>query len=120
MQIAAKDLIGTHDFTSFAASGGQIIDKVRTMYYVNIEKDEKENEIVFDFICSGFLYNMVRILVGALLEIGNGKRPVDDFPRIIAAKNRQEVRETAQASGLYLYHVFYDELPKKYRQDLDL
>lgn len=120
MQIAAKDLIGTHDFTSFAASGGQIIDKVRTMYYVNVEKDEKENEIVFDFICSGFLYNMVRILVGALLEIGNGKRPVDDFPRIIAAKNRQEVRETAQASGLYLYHVFYDELPKKYRQDLDL
>ncbi len=116
----AKDLIGTHDFTSFAASGGQIIDKVRTMYYVNVEKDEKENEIVFDFICSGFLYNMVRILVGALLEIGNGKRPVDDFPRIIAAKNRQEVRETAQASGLYLYHVFYDELPKKYRQDLDL
>ncbi len=113
MQIAAKDLIGTHDFTSFAASGGQIIDKVRTMYYVNVEKDEKENEIVFDFICSGFLYNMVRILVGALLEIGNGKRPVDDFPRIIAAKNRQEVRETAQASGLYLYHVFYDELPKK-------
>ncbi len=90
------------------------------MYYVNVEKDEKENEIVFDFICSGFLYNMVRILVGALLEIGNGKRPVDDFPRIIAAKNRQEVRETAQASGLYLYHVFYDELPKKYRQDLDL
>lgn len=120
MQTAAKDLIGTHDFTSFAASGGQIIDKVRTMYYVNVEKDEKENEIVFDFICSGFLYNMVRILVGALLEIGNGKRPVDDFPRIIAAKNRQEVRETAQASGLYLYHVFYDELPKKYRQDLDL
>lgn len=120
MQTAAKDLIGTHDFTSFAASGGQIIDKVRTMYYVNVEKDEKENEIVFDFICSGFLYNMVIILVGALLEIGNGKRPVDDFPRIIAAKNRQEVRETAQASGLYLYHVFYDELPKKYRQDLDL
>lgn len=120
MQTAAKDLIGMHDFTSFAASGGQIIDKVRTMYYVNVEKDEKENEIVFDFICSGFLYNMVRILVGALLEIGNGKRPVDDFPRIIAAKNRQEVRETAQASGLYLYHVFYDELPKKYRQDLDL
>jgi len=111
---------GHYPYTSFAASGGQIIDKVRTMYYVNVEKDEKENEIVFDFICSGFLYNMVRILVGALLEIGNGKRPVDDFPRIIAAKNRQEVRETAQASGLYLYHVFYDELPKKYRQDLDL
>lgn len=119
MQMAAKDLLGTHDFTSFAASGGQIINKVRTMYYVNVQKDEKENEIVFDFICSGFLYNMVRILVATLLEIGNGKRPVNDFPRIIKAKDRQEVRETAQASGLYLYHVFYDELPKKYRQDLE-
>ena len=73
MQTAAKDLIGTHDFTSFAASGGQIIDKVRTMYYVNVEKDEKENEIVFDFICSGFLYNMVRILVRILGSITNRK-----------------------------------------------
>lgn len=119
MQIAAKDLLGTHDFTSFAASGGQIVNKVRTMYYVNIEEDKEKNEVVFDFICSGFLYNMVRILVGTLLEIGRGKRPVDDFPRIIAAKNRQLVNETAQASGLYLYHVFYEEIPKKYRLDQD-
>lgn len=117
MQSAAKDIIGTHDFTSFAASGGQIIDKVRTIYYVNIEKDEKENEIIFDFIGSGFLYNMVRILVATLLEIGNGRRPVADFPRVIAAKDRQEVRETAQASGLYLYHVFYEDIPQKYRLD---
>lgn len=120
MQEAAKDLLGTHDFTSFAASGGQIVDKVRTMYYVNIEKNEEENELIFDFICSGFLYNMVRILVAMLLEIGSGKRPVDDIPRVIAAKNRLEVPQTAQASGLYLYHVFYDEMPKQYRQDLDL
>lgn len=120
MQKAAKDLLGTNDFTSFAASGGQIINKVRTMYYVNIQKDEKENEIIFDFICSGFLYNMVRILVATLLQIGNGKRPINDFPRIIAAKDRLQVTETAPASGLYLYHVFYDELPDKYRQDRHL
>lgn len=120
MQKAAQDLIGTHDFTSFAASGGQIVNKVRTMYYVNVQEDKENNEIIFDFICSGFLYNMVRILVGTLLEIGNGKRPVDDFPRVIKAKNREEVRETAQANGLYLYHVFYEELPNKYRQDRDL
>lgn len=120
MQIAAKDLLGTHDFTSFAASGGQIVNKVRTMYYVNVQKDEENNEIIFDFICSGFLYNMVRILVATLLQIGNGKRPVHDLPRVIKAKDRLQVTETAQASGLYLYHVFYDELPKKYRQDLDL
>lgn len=120
MQQAGRDLLGKHDFTSFAASGGQIKNKVRTMYYVNIAYDAQENEYIFDFICSGFLYNMVRILVSTLLEIGTGKRPVHDFKRIIAAKNRQEVRQTARANGLYLYHVFYDEIPRKYRQDLDL
>ena len=119
MQQAATDLIGTHDFTSFTASGGQIKNKVRTMYYVNIQKDEQENEIVFDFICSGFLYNMVRILVATLLEIGNGKRPVNDLPRVIEAKDREQVRETAQANGLFLYHVFYEDIPKKYRLDKD-
>ena len=117
MRIAAQDLLGKHDFTSFAASGGQIKDKVRTIYYINITKDEKENEIVFDFIGSGFLYNMVRIMVAALLEIGNESRPLHDLRRVIAAKDRQEVRQTAQGSGLYLYHVFYDEIPQKYRQD---
>ncbi|CCI81217.1 tRNA pseudouridine(38-40) synthase TruA [Lactobacillus hominis] len=117
MKIAAQDLLGEHDFTSFAASGGQIIDKVRTIYYVNIESKPEDKEIVFDFIGNGFLYNMVRIMVGALLEIGNGKRPVHDLQRVIAAKDRQEVRTTAPASGLYLYHVFYDEVPEKYRLD---
>lgn len=117
---ASLDLLGTHDFTSFAASGGQIKDKVRTMYYVNVKKDEINNELIFDFICSGFLYNMVRILVAMLLEIGNGKRPVTDVPRVIKAKDRLQVTQTAPASGLYLYHVFYDDLPQKYRLDLDL
>ena len=120
MQTAAKDLLGKHDFTSFAASGGQIKNKVRTMYYVNIQKNEQANEIVFDFICSGFLYNMVRILVATLLEIGNGRRPVDDLPRVIKAQDREQVRETAQANGLFLYHVFYEDIPKKYRLDREL
>lgn len=120
MKTAALDLLGKHDFTSFAASGGQIKNKVRTMYYVNVNFDEKQNEYIFDFIASGFLYNMVRILVSTMLEIGNGKRPVHDFKRIIAARNRQEVRQTARANGLYLYHVFYNEIPDKYRLDLHL
>ena len=117
MKKASLDLLGTHDFTSFAASGGQIKNKVRTMFYVNIQKDKQNNEIVFDFICSGFLYNMVRILVAMLLEIGRGKRPVNDIPRVIMAQDREQVRETAQASGLFLYHVFYDDIPEKYRLD---
>ena len=117
MKKASLDLLGTHDFTSFAASGGQIKNKVRTMFYVNIQKDKQNNEIVFDFICSGFLYNMVRILVAMLLEIGRGKRPVNDIPRVIMAQDREQVRETAQASGLFLYHVFYENIPEKYRLD---
>ena len=119
MKKAATDLLGTHDFTSFAASGGQIRNKVRTMYYVNVAKNEQSNEIVFDFICSGFLYNMVRILVATLLEIGRGKRPINDIPRVISAKDREQVRETAPASGLFLYHVFYENVPEKYRLDRD-
>ena len=119
MKKAATDLLGTHDFTSFAASGGQIRNKVRTMYYVNVAKNEQSNEIVFDFICSGFLYNMVRILVATLLEIGRVKRPVNDIPRVISAKDREQVRETAPASGLFLYRVFYDNIPEKYRLDRD-
>ncbi|KRL63148.1 tRNA pseudouridine(38-40) synthase TruA [Lactobacillus psittaci] len=117
MQEAAQDLLGEHDFTSFAASGGQIIDKVRTIYYVKVWEKPEEHEIVFDFIGNGFLYNMVRIMVGALLEIGNERRPVHDLRRVISAKDRQEVRNTAPASGLYLYHVFYEEVPEKYRLD---
>ena len=119
MKKAAADLLGTHDFTSFAASGGQIKNKVRTMYYVNIQKDQRNNEIIFDFICSGFLYNMVRILVAMLLEIGRGKRPVNDIPRVISAKDREQVRETAPANGLFLYRVFYENIPEKYRLDRD-
>lgn len=118
MQQAALDLLGEHDFTSFAASGGQIKDKVRKIYYVSIQEKPDEKKIIFDFIGNGFLYNMVRILVATLLEIGSKKRPVDDIPRVIAAKDRQEVRATAPASGLYLKHVFYDEIPTKYRLDL--
>lgn len=117
MREASKDLLGYHDFSSFAASGGQIVDKRRTIYYVNIDQDPDRKEIIIDFIGSGFLYNMVRIMVAALLEIGNGKRPVHDLKRVIEAKNRQEVRGTAPASGLYLYHVFYEEVPEKYRLD---
>ena len=119
MKKAATDLLGTHDFTSFAASGGQIRNKVRTMYYVNIQKDQRDNEIIFDFICSGFLYNMVRILVAMLLEIGRGKRPVNDIHRVISAKDREQVRETAPANGLFLYRVFYENIPEKYRLDRD-
>jgi tRNA pseudouridine38-40 synthase len=118
MQEAALDLLGEHDFTSFASSGGQIKNKVRTIYYVRVTPKPEDQEVVFDFVGNGFLYNMVRIMVGALLEIGRGTRPVHDLQRVIAARDREQVRFTAPASGLYLYRVFYEKVPAELRMDL--
>ena len=104
---ALKDVVGTHDFTSFAASGGVIEDKVRTIYEATVQDDPAHNEIRFEFYGNGFLYNMVRILVATLLEIGNGRRAVHDFQRLYQVKDRQQARGTAPASGLYLKEVYY-------------
>lgn len=107
IQTALNDLKGEHDFSSFAASGGVIENKVRTIYDAKVEYLESSNELVFEFTGNGFLYNMVRILVATLLEIGNGRRPEHDFIRLFEVKDRQQARGTAPASGLYLKEVFY-------------
>ncbi|KRN29164.1 truA protein [Lactobacillus selangorensis] len=109
MKIALKDVEGTHDFTSFAASGGVIKNKVRTIYQATVREEPATNELIFEFYGNGFLYNMVRILVATLLEIGRGKRPVHDFLRLYEVKDRQQARMTAPASGLYLKEVYYDD-----------
>ena len=107
IKAAMPDVMGTHDYTSFAASGGVIKDKVRTIYEATVDYDQAANELVFEFYGNGFLYNMVRILVATLLEIGNGRRDVHDFLRLYAVKDRQQARSTAPASGLYLEEVYY-------------
>lgn len=109
IQRALPDLIGKHDFTSFCASGGHTKTNIREIYEATAVFDEKQNEIVFEFYGSGFLYNMVRIIVAVLIEIGSERRPVHDISRIIEAKNRDEARGTAPASGLYLKKVYYPE-----------
>lgn len=105
---AIPDVIGTHDYSSFVASGSQAKSHVRTIYDATVKEDFKNNEIIFEFFGSGFLYNQVRIMVASLLEIGNGKRPVHDFLRLYEVKNRNECRATAPASGLYLKKVYYN------------
>lgn len=107
IQAAISDLEGTHDFSSFAASGGVIENKVRTIYSATVQYDEFQDELIFEFTGNGFLYNMVRILVATLLEIGNGRRDIHDFLRLFEVKDRQEARGTAPASGLYLKEVYY-------------
>lgn len=107
IQKAIKDLEGTHDFSSFVASGSTVKDHVRTIYKAKVREDKKQNEIVFEFYGNGFLYNMVRIMVAVLVEIGSKRRPADDIPRLFEVKDRNQARGTAPASGLYLKEVDY-------------
>lgn len=108
IQRALPDLIGTHDFTSFCASGSSIEDKVRTIYEAKMEVNEVGDELLFTFRGNGFLYKMIRILVGTLLKIGNGRLSEDSIPEIIAKKDRNAAGPTAHPEGLYLYEVVYD------------
>lgn len=105
---AAKDFIGTHDFRSFMASGSKITDTVRTVYDADFYS-VGENEYIYSVSANGFLYNMVRIMVGTLLDIQSGKRSSDSIPSIIESKNRSFSGHTAPPDGLYLCEVRYDK-----------
>lgn len=108
IRIALKDIEGTHNFSSFEASGGVIRNKVRTIYSATLDASKYPKEISFEFHGDGFLYNMVRIMVATLLDIGAGRRELHDFKRLYEVKDRQQARLTAPASGLYLEKVFYE------------
>lgn len=103
---ACTHLCGTHDFTSFCVAKTEVEDKVRTIY--SIEVIENEKEIIFRFIGNGFLYNMVRILVGTLLDVGQGKINADQIPTILEGRNRSLSGKTVPGYGLYLWKVHYD------------
>ncbi|MFO1441985.1 tRNA pseudouridine(38-40) synthase TruA [Bacillus sp. Bva_UNVM-123] len=105
MKKASLALIGTHDFTSFCSAKTEVMDKVRTIR--EIEMIEDGTQLVFRFVGNGFLYNMVRILVGTLIEVGSGARTADSISEIIAQKDRIYAGKTAPAHGLYLWEVYY-------------
>ncbi|WP_264188453.1 tRNA pseudouridine(38-40) synthase TruA [Halobacillus litoralis] len=107
MKQACQYIKGEHDFTSFCSPKTDIKgDKVRTIYEASITSDM--DEIVFTFRGSGFLYNMVRILVGTLLEIGRSERKPEDIIDIIQAEDRKAAGKTAPPQGLFLWKVFYN------------
>jgi len=106
IQQALNLTIGTHDFTSFCSAKTEIEDRVRTIYEANFTATEETLE--FKFVGNGFLYNMVRILVGTMLEVGQGKIKANDIPQIIAGKDRSLAGKTAPPHGLYLWRVCYD------------
>lgn len=107
IQQAIPDLLGTHDFTSFCASGSSVEDKIRTIYEASVTINEQKDELLFTFRGDGFLYKMIRIMVGTLLKIGNSRLPADCIPEILAQKDRHAAGPTAHPEGLYLVEVRY-------------
>lgn len=104
MKEAAVYLEGEHDFKSFCQTGAQVESTVRTIYSVKVE--EQGSDLVIRVCGSGFLYNMVRIIAGTLMEIGQGKRKPSDIMTILEAKDRTAAGPTAPAHGLML--IKYD------------
>ena len=105
MKKAANYFIGEHDFKAFKASGTSNKSSVRTIYDITIEK--KDNRIVMEFTGNGFLYNMVRILSGTLVDVGMGKINPENIPDIIDSKDRTRAGKTLPPYGLYLVKVEY-------------
>ena len=106
MREATSYLIGRHDFASFCGTGAQVKSTVRTLTGIDIWR---EGDIVTIRVRGeGFLYNMVRILTGTLLEIGSGMRKPEEMKVILEAKNRDMAGGTAPPEGLFLLHVAYE------------
>ena len=102
----AKQFIGKHDFKAFMANGSKIIDTNREIYDFKVIR--QQNVVKFIVSGNGFLYNMVRIMVGTLLFVNSGKIKKDDIKNIILSKDRKLAGKTAPACGLYLNKVYYD------------
>jgi len=105
METAAQHLIGQHDFTSFRASGSTVRSNVRTVFAAGLTPAGET--VDFRIAADGFLYNMVRIIVGTLLEIGRGKLEPETMAAIITARDRAAAGPTAPPHGLYLERVEY-------------
>ncbi|NNU74996.1 tRNA pseudouridine(38-40) synthase TruA [Clostridium estertheticum] len=105
MQIGAQYFMGTHDFSAFKNLGSSAKTSVRTISRLDIVKNE---ELIKIYIAAdGFLYNMVRIIVGALIRVGEGKLKPSEIKDIIESKQRSKAGKSVPANGLCLEEVFY-------------
>ncbi len=100
MQKAADYLVGEHDFKSFCVAKAQVLSTVRTIYEAKVQKEG--NYLTIRISGSGFLFNMVRIIAGTLLEVGRGNLKPEQMKEILEAKDRQAAGPTAPARGLTL------------------
>ena len=105
MKLAAAPLLGRHDFSAFASSGGSVGEKTRTIKRIAIRR--KGEGVEFEIEADGFLYKMVRNIVGTLVLAGQGKIPPAAVGDILASRDRTRAGPTAPARGLYLVKVIY-------------
>ena len=107
MKEAIKYFEGEHDFKAFKASGTSSKSSVRTIYEANI-KSMPNNRIYIELTGNGFLYNMIRIIAGTLIDVGTGKICPEDIKNIINSKDRSLAGKTLPPNGLYLLNVEYN------------
>jgi len=105
MQDAAEYFLGKHDFSAFCASGATVKSFERTIKSLTVERRGEVFEI--EVTGDGFLYNMVRIIAGTLIDVGRGAIPVEKIPEILHSKDRRKAGRTAPPQGLYLVEVYY-------------
>ena len=105
MNMASMKFLGTHDFSSFIASGASTKTTVRTIFDSHFEV--RDGYLYYVITGNGFLYNMVRIIVGTLLEVGRGKMSVNEIDELLKGNNRKDAGKTVSPAGLYLKEVKY-------------
>ncbi len=105
MNEAAKYIVGTHDFSAFMSEGSDVVDTVRTVYSLSVTKLDDVIEVRIS--ADGFLYNMVRIIVGTLIDVALERLTPAYVSDIIISKDRKNAGMTAPAEGLYLNRVVY-------------
>jgi len=112
MQKAAATLVGTHDFISFQTSGSSRLTTTRTVFDLVVERRAAEltDRIIIEVEADGFLYNMVRNIVGTLVQVGKGKEPPEWPAQVLAMRDRRKAGMTAPAQGLFLVGVEYPEI----------
>lgn len=117
---AAAYFVGTHDFSSFCADCTNVSSTVRTIYSFNIEKCG--DTVIMLVKGNGFLYNMIRIMVGTLIDVSEKRIVPESIPHILSARDRLKAGRTAMAHGLYLNRVFYsdDELMNDRREAAEI
>ena len=111
MDRSVQALRGTHDFSSFETSGSERLTSVRTIYDIQVRRGQgdQRHQVTLEVEANGFLYNMVRTIVGTAVEVGRGSRSEAWVAEVLQSRDRRTAGRTAPPQGLFLVHVIYEE-----------